>query len=584
MTPASPKSAPPTTRRLVAAELAQHGWRLVALVLLMLAVTALNVFAPLLYRRLIDSAIPSGSLGQIAALTVGMVLAPLVGLALSGWQNYYRAAIGEAVTSRLRQRVFEHVLRAELADVERVPSAEVVYRLTRACGQIGTVYISDKLLPLVSSALLLAGYVAVMLAVCWPLALIAAVAVPLSTLLARWLRRYAYAVDARYGQVLESGQRQAQEVFTGLRTVRAANGADYETGRWRAWLAEHAAVYRRSYVAHYAHLFLSDFVNNLLTGLAFGVGALLVVSGRISLGSLVAFGFYVPGAYAALRVIFQGQVGLGEARAAAEKLDALLALPLERAGGDPLPVAASAPKIEFRDVAFSYGRGDFRVRNLSFVAQPGQLVGIVGATGGGKSTVLDLLLGFYRPQAGAIEVDGRDLRDLSLAALRQVTSLVPQDIFLWDASLSDNLRYPAREAPSAALEAAAQLAQLHDFALSLPDGYATRVGERGQALSGGERQRLALGRAFLQQPRLLLLDEATSALDALTEAQLRAAIERLRPGRTTVVVAHRLSTIMQADLLLVLDHGQLVETGTPAELIALGGVFSQLYRAQQLTT
>ena len=217
-------------------------------------------------------------------------------------------------------------------------------------------------------------------------------------------------------------------------------------------------------------------------------------------------------------------------------------------------------------MSFDYGRGDFAICEVSFRVRPGEFLGIVGETGGGKSTILDLLLGFYAPQSGRILIDDVDIQDLSLESLRRHIGLVPQDIFLWNSSIFDNIAYPYAITDDAVAEAA-ESAILHGFVEALPDKYETFVGGRGLALSGGERQRLAIGRAILKQPSILLLDEATSAIDAVTEIEVQEAISRARSGRTTVAVAHRLATVMSADRIVVLDNGRVVELGTPEELI-----------------
>ena len=246
------------------------------------------------------------------------------------------------------------------------------------------------------------------------------------------------------------------------------------------------------------------------------------------------------------------------------------------------PAGTSGAAIEFSNVCFDYGRDGFGLDDVSFRVAPGAFIGIVGPSGGGKSTVFDLLLRFYEPRSGAIRVDGTDIASLPLPFLRGMVGLVPQDVFLWTDSIYANLVYPSRDVPRERVIEAARAAQLHDFVESLPEGYETHVGERGLALSGGERQRLALCRAILEQPQILLLDEATSALDALTDQKVRTALETARRGRTTIVVAHRLVTVMSADNILVLDEGRLIQEGAPQALLAQPGLFQDLYEAQKL--
>jgi len=240
-----------------------------------------------------------------------------------------------------------------------------------------------------------------------------------------------------------------------------------------------------------------------------------------------------------------------------------------------------ATGIAFHNVSFSDDRG-FGIRNLSLDIAGGEFIGIVGPTGGGKSTLIDLLLRFYEPESGYIAIDGEDIRTLPLTDLRAQIALIPQDVFLWHATIRENIAYPDSSDDLKAVEEAAKLAEIHDFIQQQPKQYETPVGERGLALSGGERQRIAIARALMKQSRILLLDEATSALDALTEVKIRQAIDRARSGRTTLVIAHRLATVFHADRILVIQNRQLAEAGHPREILRRKGIFYHLYRAQAL--
>ena len=294
-----------------------------------------------------------------------------------------------------------------------------------------------------------------------------------------------------------------------------------------------------------------------------------------------------------LQSLLGTHVNLQEARVNAEKVDALLDLAREPSGNVVLPPCSpfeegqaekTSPLVgaalAFHNVSFAYGRGEFAARDLTFRIEPGEFVGIAGPSGGGKSTIIDLIMGFYTPLSGTITIDGIDLRELSLSSLRNQIGLVAQDPFLWNDSISRNISYPGRNDETDRSRQAAREAQIDEFITSLPHGYHTIVGEQALTLSGGERQRLAIARALLQRPRLLLLDEATAALDALTDQKVRAAIAKVRTGRTAIAVAHRLTTILDADRILVIDQGGIVEMGSPAELLARPGLFFDLYQAQ----
>ena len=420
----------------------------------------------------------------------------------------------------------------------------------------------------------------------WRLSLLLFLALPLSYLITERLAHPVKAADRALGNVLEAGQSYLQDVFIGLRTVRAFSGQQYEGDHWAEWSQQHDSASLKTTLYHSpAFLTLgSNLINNLLISLIFGYGAWMIVQGKTTVGALVSFASYVPRVYGAFESLLRARAGSEYIRSSIEKLDELYALPQELGPTEGKPVAATASAdIEFRDVSFHYDRG-FGIEGLSFRAQPGEFVGIVGPSGGGKSTILDLLMGFHTPETGAICLDGLDIRSHSYDAVRAQIGFVPQEVFLWNASIRENLAYPGHTYSAETLDQAAKTAEIYDFIQSLPQGYETCVGERGLALSAGERQRLALARALLRQPRIILLDEATAALDAITEAKVRQALENVRAGRTVLVIAHRLITVMRADRILVVESGRLVEEGSPQELLSRRGLFYNLYHAQAPTS
>ena len=636
-----------TTYHVVTRQLRAH-WHLIAgIIALVIVSTGVSLVSPLLVKRLIDEAIPARDISLIAILLVGIVAFPLLTMALGAVQNYLRASIGEAVSQSLRQTLFNHMLRAKLHDLERVTSGPIIRTITKVCGEIGEVYVSNELLPVFTNAVLLLGTLGVMFFLNSRLLLVSLIVFPISYLFASRMQHRAEVIDRELHQSRDHAMSYLQEVIPGMRTVRAQTAAPYETARWFAWIQADRRIKAKIVTFHNLVLTLPmELIQNVGVGLVYGYGAYEVMSGRLSIGGLVAFIIYVPRAYFALAAILDGYVSTGQAKAAAERIDVLFDLPREdtpSAGQDSvseLPLAAqetgkgstqtvaglghkeslagsmakthletnefvraepvqaqadvqpdetthssdspNGAAIEFSDVYFDYGREGFGLEGVSFRIEPGEFVGVVGPSGGGKSTVIDLLLRFYEPRSGAIRVDGTDIQTLPLPHLRGMTGLVPQDVILWNDSIYANLVYPPREVPRDRVIAAAKSAQIHEFIESLPDRYSTNVGERGLALSGGERQRLALCRAILEQPRILLLDEATSALDALTDQKVRAALETARRGRTAIVVAHRLVTVMHADRILVLDEGKLVQEDAPESLREQPGLFQDLYQAQKL--
>ena len=568
--------------------------RITLLFALALVGTAVGLIQPFLFKLLLDTAIPTADLQLIGLLLVGMVIVPVLSAGLNAANHYLRAYIGESVNQRLRRDLFDHLLHVRLADLEQFKTGEHLHRLTRSCGRIGDVFVGNHLLPLAMSAILLLGTLAAMTALHWRLTLLALLAFPLSYLITRRTRNHAQTLERDFSNTLEAGQSYLNEFFPGMRTVRAFNAEPFEKARWQDWLVKHRSIKARVTAFHeLIRIVLPETVNYVAAGLIFGYGAFEIIQGRLTVGSLVAFAAYLPRAYSVLQSLLGTHVNLQEARVNAEKVDALFALSREPSGarvlspsgtsqeesveGAPPPAGAA---LAFTNVSFDYGRGDFGARDVTFRVAPGEFVGIVGPSGGGKSTIIDLIMGFYTPQSGSIALDGIDLQELSLTSLRDQIGLVSQDLFFWNDSISRNINYPRRDDDAGAVGAAARAAQIDEFITGLPRDYRTFIGERGLTLSGGERQRLAIARALRKRPRLLLLDEATSALDALTEQKVRDAFEQARAGRTAIVVAHRLSTILNADRILVIDQGRIVETGSRDKLLTRRGLFYDLYKAQ----
>ena len=632
-----------TTYRVVKREMRARLHLIAGIIGLVIVSAGVSLVAPLLVKRLIDEAIPAGDVALIVLLLAGIIAFPLIAMALGAVQNYLRASIGEAVSQSLRQALFNHVLYVRMRDLERIASGRVIRTITKVCGEIGEKYVTNELLPVFTNAVLLLGTLGVMFFLNSRLSLMSLVIFPVSYFFAQRMWGYAESLDGHLHRSRDRGMNYLQDVIPGMRTVRAHTAEPYETARWLDWILHNWRIKAKIAAFHNLALTLPlDLIQNVGVGLVYGYGAYEVMSGRLSIGGLVAFIIYVPRAYIALAAILDGHVSTGQAQAAAERIDSLLALPREESppvraepveapsaraepvaartegvgveppsarattgsaraegvGAEPAFARASTGSartasggvgkvpgggaIEFSNVSFDYGRDGFGLEEVSFRAETGEFIGVVGPSGGGKSTVIDLLLRFYEPRSGAIRVDGADIAAVPLPRLRGMIGLVPQDVFLWHDTIYANLVYPGREIPRERVIAAAKAAQLHDFVQSLPQGYETPVGERGVALSGGERQRLALCRAMLAQPRILLLDEATSALDALTDQKVRAALETARLGRTTIVVAHRLISVMHADRILALDQGRLVQDGAPQTLRAQPGLFQDLYEAQKL--
>ena len=572
-----------TAKTIIVGELRKRMTVIVAMVFFLILTILISVALPLLFKRLIDVTIPGRDMTEAGLLLVALITIPLISAALHAVYDYQREIVGEAIAQALRQKLFNHLVHANLRDLESTETGHIIHHITRGCGLVGDDYIVDRLIPLISNALLFVGALAAMTLINWRLMLITLLAFPITYLFSKRLKDYVRMLEEEFQRILESGSSTLQQVFSGIRTVRSFSGEAHEKARWDAWIKRHWEVRAKTETLHNLILILpTHVVDRVLMGVVFGVGAFEIINDRLTIGDLIAFMLYTPYVYTALRAMLQAQVTLEKIKVAIAGLDGLFAYERERQGGRELAISPGAgPSIQFDSVSFDYGRGDFVLREVSFSVRPGEFFAIVGESGGGKSTIVDLLMGFYAPQSGRILVDGVDIRELSLDSLRRHIGLVPQDIFLWNSSIHENIAYPDAIAADAVAEAA-EGANLQPFIEALPEKYQTVVGERGLALSAGERQRLAICRAILKKPCILLLDEATSALDALTEEKVQEAISHARSGRTAIAVAHRLATVMKADRILVLQDGSVAELGTPEELIAKRGLFYRLHEAQKL--
>lgn len=567
-------------------QIQKHRSTIVLSLLLIIIATALDVLTPLLFRFLVDDAIPARDISQIAGVVAGMILLPILSSALSLLEGHQRSRIGTSVTQALRQQAFEHTLSIQINHLERRRSGELFQLLTRTCGEVGDVFFKDHLLPVVSRLFFLIGNIIAMFAISWRLATVTMLAVPLLFIFSRLVKQRVEKIDKQFISVLDAGANLVHETLAGLRMVRAFNGQQRQAAHWQNW----GKQYWQSRLASSAfHDFwvntLSSFLNNLVLAIVLGFSAFEILSNRLSIGTLVAFLVYAPRVLSALQLLSRTHLSVSTVRVAAAKLDEHFALPLERSGGGLLPTTPHSDKgteVIFDNVSFRYGRGEAGVSALSFTIHPGEFVGVVGPSGGGKSTIFDLLIGMYEPDNGRILLNGADMQSLSLTAIRAGIGAVFQDTFLWNTSLIKNLAYPNDPSQvDTAVASAVHASQLDPFIAALPDGLQTTVGERGHTLSGGERQRIAIARAILRKPRLLLLDEATSALDPLTEANLRNSIESLRQGRTTIVIAHRMTTIAQADRIIVIDKGKLIEQGSPKDLLETRGLYYAFFQAQK---
>lgn len=544
---------------------------------------AATLAIPMAVRRMIDLGFGSKDGLFIDRYFAMLVVIGLILALASAARFYYVTWLGERVVADLRSDVFRHLSGLGPAFFERTHSAEVMSRLTADTTQIKAVA-GASLSQALRSFIMLLGSLALMFVTSMRLSFLVLLAIPLIVVpliaIGRWVQR----LSRRAQDTLAEASAYAAENLSAVRTMQAFAHEEQATRRYRnevedAFIAAKERMKARAVLTALAMFLVVASVTGVLW-----FGASSVIDGAMTTGRLGQFVLYAVLAAAAFAQISEVWGEVAQAAGAAERLTELLAVEPD-IRSPRHPVALPDPprgEIEFKNVRFSYpARASVAALNgVSFRVRPGETVALVGPSGAGKTTIFNLLLRFFDPDAGAVRVDGVRTSEADLKALRARMALVPQDVALFADTIAENIRYGAPKASLEAVKRAATAAQADEFIRVLPEGYQTRLGERGVSLSGGQRQRIALARALLKDAPILLLDEATSALDAESEALVQRALERVMKDRTTLVIAHRLATVQKADRILVLDKGRIVEEGTHAELVAKGGLYGRLAEMQ----
>jgi len=598
----------------------------VALILFtILFISLFSLIPPLLIRDLIDKTLPSRDFARLNLLALGMVAVPLANGLLGVAQRYASARIGEGVIFDLRSDVYAHLQRMSLRFFTHTHTGELMSRLNNDV--IGAQRaVTGTLVTLLSNAISLSATLAIMISLEWRLTLLGVAVLPLFILPARRIGRTLRKLTR---QSLDRNARMNASMnetlnISGALLVKLFGRYHTEVERF----SDHAAAVRdigvrQAVIGRWFFLAVS-LVSAVGTALVFWVGGNLVLGGAFSIGTIVAFSTYLANLYGPLMALTNARVEFATSMVSFERVFEVLDLPLE-IEDHPQAVALDETQghVRFENVCFSYegehagpsGLDDVRrfgwraamtyvpeakkeksegdelqedaplearwtVEDVSFEILAGEVAALVGPSGAGKTTITYLLPRLYDVTQGRITLDGHDLRQTALDSLSEHIGMVTQETYLFHTTIRQNLLYAKSDATQEELEQACRAANIHGFIESLPDDYDTVVGERGYRLSGGEKQRVAIARVILKDPRVLILDEATSHLDSQSEALIQQAMEVVMQGRTSLVIAHRLSTVIGADRILVMDHGRLVEQGRHEELLAQGGLYAQLYDTQ----
>jgi ATP-binding cassette subfamily B protein len=532
---------------------------------------------PFLVKVAIDQGVVPRDLEVINRVAVAYLVLAGVQFVAGRFEIENVARAGQRVLFTVRTRLFRHLQTLSLDFYERERTGRLVARMTADIDAMSDL-VTDGLVTLITGLITMVGVAVILFVMDWQLALATLVVAPLIGLAARVWRRWS--ADA-YREVRETHSVvnvQLQEALSGVRAIQAFR-------RERATAARLAEANQDERAAHWRTISLAsfffpgiEFLGTAATVIVLGAGGQRVLAGDLDIGVLAAFLLYLRNLFDPVQQLSELYDSFQSATAGAERVGNVLAEePSVREAPDPVPLPDPRGDIRLEDVSFAYDQGPEVLHDVNLRLDAGTTLALIGPTGAGKSTVAKLIARFYDPLAGRITLDGVDLRQVRLADLRRAMGYVPQEGFLFSGTVLDNIRFGRPEATRDEIEAAARAVGADQVIAGLPDGYDTQVGERGALLAAGERQLVAFARAWIADPALLLLDEATSNLDAVSEASVTDALQRLRAGRTTIIIAHRLTTIAQADQIAVVEDGRIVESGTPDQLRARGGRFADLF-------
>lgn len=558
-------------------------WRQESLVLVcILAGSLLGLLPPLFTKWLIDDAIPNHSQGGVAFNVAGMVISAVAAGVIGVYQGYLNSFVGEGIMRDIRTSLVAHLHRMSLAFFTNTKTGEIMNRVSSDVDNVDNV-VTGTLVSIVTNIAMMVTTLVTIFILDWRLALVSLVVVPLMILPLGPVGRRMYDIRKQTRVKRDEIESITQETLSisGITLIKTFVREAFEKKRFFDVGTDLMALEIR--LAMVGRWFIAAITAMVIVGpaLVWLAGGYFAINAGLSVGTIVAFVAFLSRLYGPASALAGVQVQIVSALAVFERIFEYLDMEPEGAEKpDAHVLGAVRGQVAFDDVHFSYTPERSALNGITFRIEPGQMAAFVGPSGAGKTTITQLVPRFYDPQSGVVRIDGHDVRDVTLASLRENVGIVTQETYLFHDTIGANLRYARMDATDAEVIAAARAANIHEFIASLPDGYKTIVGERGHKLSGGERQRLAIARVLLKNPRILILDEATSALDSNNEALIQAALVPLMAGRTSLVIAHRLSTILSADVIFVVERGKIVEFGTHATLLSRDGAYADLYFKQ----
>jgi ATP-binding cassette subfamily B protein len=551
--------------------------RVVVSFVALLATTATTLAGPYLAKLAIDDGITPGDRTQLELWVGVFLVVAVLGLAFESLQLYLTSWIGQRVLADLRTKLFRHIQTLEVGYFETQRTGRLISRLTNDIDALEQL-VTDGVTSSLQNTLLLVGTAVVLLLLDWRLALAVLVVFPLMAASTAWFRYHSSRAYRLMRERLADVTSSLQEDISGARVVQAFRRESANADAFSDVNLVYKDANQRTVFLNAAYFPFVELLSSLATATVLAYGSYLVFGGAIGLGTLFAFVAYLSNFFDPVQALSQLYNTFLAATAALDKIfDVLDTEPQLTDAADATTLSEIRGDVDVDGLRFGYGSGEDVLHRVDLHVAAGQTVALVGHTGAGKSTLVKLLARFYDPREGAIRIDGHDLRSVTTASLRSQLGIVPQDGFLFAGTIHENIAFGRPEATREEVRAAARAVGADGFIDALPEGFDTPIAERGSLLSIGQRQLVAFARALLANPRLLILDEATSSVDIATEGVIEEALERLLQGRTAFVVAHRLSTIRRADLIVVLEHGRVLEQGSHEQLLARRGRYHALY-------
>ncbi|MDD6598297.1 lipid A export permease/ATP-binding protein MsbA [Anaerovibrio sp.] len=554
--------------------------RLAAAVVCIIMAAGANLYLPWIIKDMIDDVLMSKDMLMLNLIAAGILVVMFTRGVFYYGQSYLVSYVGQRVIIDVRSVLFRKFQRMPLSYYDRQQTGTVMSYITNDVSAMQSAIV-DNLIELVTESSILIGSLGMMIYLDWKLSLLTLMTIPLvgfaMKIFGRKLKRSSTVIQERAAEITSL----LQESISAIRVVKSFVRETYEIRRfeeqnWRNFQAAMKNVKLSSLLTPTV-----EFLAAIAVTFIVWFGGYEVVNEVITAGELVAFLTYAVNLANPVKRLSRVYAAIQKAMAAADRVFEVMDLDekiTDVPGAKPLPPIQG--QVEFKDITFSYKEGQPALQHISLKAEPGQMIALVGPSGSGKSTIANLIPRFYDVDSGTIAIDGHDIRQVTADSLREQIGLVPQETMLFSTTVMENIRYGRLDATDEEVVEAARAANAEEFIKDLPEGYDTKLGERGLNLSGGQRQRLAIARAILKNPRVLILDEATSALDTESEKIVQDALDKLMVGRTSFVIAHRLSTIFNADQIFVVENGQLREHGTHEELLAAGGLYSNLYNIQ----